>query len=62
MKPLIGLADEIERLTAPGGTIILSGLLMPQAAPVKAAYEARGLLFRRRLSEDGWATLVFSKH
>ena len=30
MKPLIGLAPEIARLTAPGGTIILSG---PAASP-----------------------------
>ncbi len=61
MKPLIGLADDITRLTAPGGTIILSGLLLSQADSVRQAYAARGLAFSRRLSEDGWATLIFAK-
>ncbi|MBK8198299.1 MAG: 50S ribosomal protein L11 methyltransferase [Acidobacteria bacterium] len=61
MKPLIGLAPEIERLSAPGAAIILSGLLHHQAAPVRAAYEGHGLLFQRKIKRDGWSTLVFRK-
>lgn len=61
MKPLIGLAPEIEHLSAPGAVIILSGLLHHQAAPVRAAFEGHGLLFRKRIKRDGWSTLVFRK-
>jgi ribosomal protein L11 methyltransferase len=58
MKPLIGLAPEIARLTAPGGTIILSGLLHHQAMQVRHAFEGHGILFERRIRKDGWSTLV----
>jgi len=58
MKPLIGLAPEIARLTAPGGTIILSGLLHHQAGQVRQAFEGHGILFERRIRKDGWSTLV----
>ncbi|MAB09552.1 50S ribosomal protein L11 methyltransferase [Hyphomonas sp.] len=58
MKPLIGLAPEIARLTAPGGTIILSGLLHHQAMQVRQAFEGHGILFERRIRKDGWSTLV----
>jgi ribosomal protein L11 methyltransferase len=61
MKPLIGLAPTIAPLTAPGGTIILSGLLHHQAAPVRNAFASRGLSFHRRIKQDGWSTLVFRK-
>lgn len=61
MKPLIGLAPEIQRLSAPGAVIILSGLLHHQAAPVRAAFEGQNLLFQKRIKRDGWSTLVFRK-
>ena len=61
MRPLIGLAPDIAALTAPGGTIILSGLLHHQAPPVRNAFASRGLDFQKRIREDGWSTLVFRK-
>ena len=61
MRPLIGLAPDIAALTAPGGTIILSGLLHHQAPPVRNAFASRGLDFQGRIREDGWSTLVFRK-
>jgi len=61
MKPLIGLSPEIARLTAPGGTIILSGLLHHQAMQVRQAFEGHGLLFQRRIRKDGWSTLVMKQ-
>ena len=61
MRPLIGLAPDIASLTAPGGTIILSGLLHHQAPPVRNAFASRGLDFQTRIREDGWSTLVFRK-
>lgn len=58
MRPLIGLSKDIAQLTAPGGTVILSGLLHHQAAQVRSAFTARGLNFQRRIKQDGWSTLV----
>lgn len=60
-RPLVGLAPEIERLTAPGGHIILSGLLTPQEPLVRKAYTGRGLALVKRVRRDGWSSLVFRK-
>jgi ribosomal protein L11 methyltransferase len=48
------------RLLAPGSTVILSGLLHPQANAVLAAYRAQGLFLVRRIRLDEWTTLVLS--
>ena len=44
------------RLAAPGGRVVLSGMLPSQANAVIAAY--RPLALQRRLDIDGWTTLV----
>ena len=56
--PLKRLARPIAAALAPGGTLILSGLLARQEPYVRAAYRAQGLRLRSRLVIDGWATLV----
>jgi ribosomal protein L11 methyltransferase len=61
MLPLIRLAPILTRATAPGGNLILSGLLAKQEPLVRLAYEARGMVLRRRLRRDSWATLMFSR-
>ncbi|WP_084397888.1 50S ribosomal protein L11 methyltransferase [Henriciella aquimarina] len=60
-RPLVGLAPEIARLTAPRGHVILSGLLEPQEPLVRAAYGSRGLSLVHRVRKDGWSSLVFRK-
>jgi len=55
--PLIALAPDFANATAPGGTIILAGLLDTQAEAVIMAYEAQGLsLTDRGVGE--WPVLV----
>jgi len=57
--PLIALAPDFAAALAPGGAVILAGLLDTQAAAVTAAYEKLGL----RLQDKGfgeWPVLVFS--
>ncbi len=56
--PLIALANPMRNIVAPGGTIILSGILARQAPGVEAAYRAAGFCFRHRLIRGEWATLV----
>lgn len=60
-RPLVGLAADIERLTAPGGHVILSGLLTHQEPLVRQAYTGRRLGLVRRIRKDGWSSLVFRK-
>jgi ribosomal protein L11 methyltransferase len=56
-RPLIQLAPAIRRVVAPGGHVVLSGLLDSQAREVTARYLAQGFTLAARLFLDGWATL-----
>lgn len=61
-RPLTRLASKLTPLLAPGGFIILSGLLTHQEPLVRAAYKGRGLNLVRRLRRDGWSTLVLRRN
>jgi ribosomal protein L11 methyltransferase len=54
---LVDRAAEIQALIAPGGALVLSGLLLDDVPPVTAAFAARGAPREQRLGE--WAALVF---
>jgi len=60
LGPLRDLATPIRRVMAPGGRVVLSGLLASQQRPALAAYRSRGLRFERRIVLDGWVTLVLA--
>lgn len=55
-NPLIELADALTGRLRAGGSLVLSGLLNAQAAPVAAAYAGR-VDFEAPTSKDGWACL-----
>jgi ribosomal protein L11 methyltransferase len=57
-NPLRRLAEAMSRHLAPGGLVVLSGLLTPQTRGVIAAYRARGLVPVRHLKIDGWSSLL----
>lgn len=59
--PLVSLASPIARSVAPGGRLILSGLLVRQSREVLGAYLARGFILDQRLELAGWATLTLIK-
>jgi ribosomal protein L11 methyltransferase len=61
LGPLKGLAKPIGAMVAPGGIVVLSGLLPAQANAALAAYRAHGLVLARRIPLDGWATLVLRR-
>ena len=61
MRPLVRLAPKLIAATAPGGTLILSGLLRSQAPLVRQAYASRGLVLTRRIPKEAWTTLVWRK-
>ena len=60
-RPLRRLAPDLVRALAPGGTLILSGLLDADVAGIVSAYRHQGLALRRRASREGWATLVMRR-
>ena len=59
--PLVALAASIRRSLAPGGTLILSGLLPEQRRRIVAAYRGQGLRLKRQTVLDAWLTLVFER-
>lgn len=59
--PLIELARTITAALATGGTLILSGLLTPQAPQVAAAYRAAGMRLVRHDRVYGWSTLTLDR-
>jgi len=59
--PLIDLAPETAAHLAPGGHVILSGLLNEQAAEVTAAYEAQGLTLVHEEQIGDWTTLTLQR-
>lgn len=60
-NPLVSMATGIARLSVPGTTLILSGLLTWQGRQVIAAYRNRGFVLVRRRAIDGWLTLELRK-
>lgn len=59
--PLVELAPHMAAHVAPGGTAILSGLLVVQADSILSAYAAQGFTQLEREDIGDWATLVLRK-
>jgi ribosomal protein L11 methyltransferase len=59
--PLISLSPSIARAVTPGGTLVLSGILVPQAQEVIANYLAKGFWLHRHDRITGWSTLTFGR-
>ncbi len=60
-RPLCRMARHLAANLAPGGTVILAGLLDSQARWVLAAHRPHGLVLERRLTEGKWCTLVLRR-
>jgi ribosomal protein L11 methyltransferase len=59
--PLAELAPSVARALAPGGRLVLAGLLDHQAETVAAAYRRQGLMLASRADRGEWPTLVMRK-
>lgn len=59
--PLKRLAPEMARHLAPGGSVILSGLLRTQARGVEAVYEGHGFRRADRIELGEWASLLLRR-
>jgi ribosomal protein L11 methyltransferase len=54
---LMGMAPELSRHTAPGGLLVLSGILATQSAGVVAAYAAVGMTLAAKAQAGEWVRL-----
>ena len=61
-RPLMHLAKPISDALAPGGRVVLSGLLAKQERQVLGAYAMVGLKLEKRFAREGWHTLVLAPH
>ncbi|MFN3688361.1 50S ribosomal protein L11 methyltransferase [Salinarimonas sp.] len=59
--PLRRLAPSLARVTAQGGTLVLSGLLARDVPGVLSAYRAQGFALVRRRDLEGWAALTLRR-
>jgi ribosomal protein L11 methyltransferase len=60
-RPLCAMAGDLARRLAPGGTVILAGLLDTQVRMVLAAHRRHGLRLEARLAEGPWTTMILRK-
>ena len=60
-RPLMRLSRSLSSVMKPGGTLILSGLLISDVPGVLAAYRMMGLYLNHRSHREGWATLVLKQ-
>jgi ribosomal protein L11 methyltransferase len=60
-SPLTQLAPSIARALAPGGMVLLSGLLAWQEKLVESFYRPQGLIFRGPRRSGAWSALVLEK-
>lgn len=56
-RPLIELAPDFAEAVAPGGHVVLAGLLTTQEADVRRAYRRAGFRLARRLERGDWSIL-----
>lgn len=59
--PLIDLAPALAGALAPGGRLVLAGLLDGQADAVATAYRRQGMMAGMRIDRGDWPTLVMRK-
>jgi ribosomal protein L11 methyltransferase len=57
----LAFLSHYERVTAPGGTLVLGGILADEAPQVTAALEAVGFALAAHLVIEGWASLRFRR-
>lgn len=59
--PLRRMARDLSRRVAPGGHLVLSGLLAREDAGIVTHYRAQGLILQRRIAREGWHSLIFAR-
>jgi len=58
LGPLVEMLPPLTRCLAPGGTILLSGLLASQEATMRTTIQSAGLAVQARRVEEEWVALA----
>jgi ribosomal protein L11 methyltransferase len=58
---LMDLAPGLTAATAPGGTLVLSGVIESKEPAVRRTFDALGMVFDRRTQMDDWVALVYRR-
>lgn len=61
-RPLVHMSRDLTQRLAPGGRLILAGLLTRHESMVQAAYRGQGLQLEGRIRLKDWSTLIFAKN
>lgn len=57
-RPLVAMAADLKRHLAPGGMVVLSGLLVRQENMVLWAHRMQGIKLVKRIRKGHWSTLI----
>ena len=60
-RPLVNMAPALCRAVAPGGRVVLAGLMREQEKMVLSAYQAQGLRLVEAIRLNEWTTLLLKK-
>ena len=60
-KPLIDLSGEMERLLAPGGFLVISGIIEQSRQEIEDCFFPSPLHFRRMIKRQEWLCYIFAK-
>lgn len=58
---LAGIAPDLVRVLAPGGTLVLSGIIAPERGRVEAAFGRAGLAVTGAREREGWVALTLAR-
>ena len=61
LKPLVGLAQDVNKHLKDGGVAILSGIMLNQEHQLSTSYEEQGFRVEDRIVLDEWVTLLLTK-
>lgn len=60
--PLVRMATDVAAVAAPGAPVVLSGLLPNQENALLSIYRAQRLTLERKMTLEGWVTLIMRRH
>jgi ribosomal protein L11 methyltransferase len=58
---LIDLAPDLVKAVAPGGTLVLSGIISMREPAVRRTFDATHLVFDRQLQMDDWLAMIYRR-